>query len=165
MTKTNQPDNYHPENTRTGQKGSVTVEMALLLIVMVMIMAGIFEFSRTFWYYNALDKSTRDAARFMSAVTSIDIINSTNTAAAVATAKNLALTTANNANVSPALTASNIDIKCDAAACTGTKPNNVTVTIVNFSVKIGGIFPFILANGGNYGNATLSPSTTMRYMN
>ena len=165
MIKTNQSGKHFPAISLTSQKGSVTVEMALLLIVMLMIMAGVFEFSRAFWYYNALDKSTRDAARFMSAVTSIDITNSNNTASAVATAKSLALLTANGANVSPPLTASNIDIKCDSSACTGTKPSNVTVTITNFSIKIGSLFPFFLVPGGNYGNTTLSPSTTMRYMN
>ena len=165
MIKIKQFGKYFPANSQTSQKGSVTVEMALILIVMLMIMAGVFEFSRAFWYYNALDKSTRDAARFMSAVTSIDITNSNNTAAAVATAKSLALLTANGANVSPPLAASNIDIKCDATACTGTKPSNVTVTITNFSIKIGSFFPFVLVPGGNYGNTTLSPSTTMRYMN
>lgn len=165
MINIKHPDCQYRFISRARQQGSVTVEMALLLIVMMMIMAGMFEFSRAFWYYNALDKSTRDAARFMSAVTSIDIMNSNNTASAVATAKSLALLTANGANVSPVLTSSNIDIKCDAAACTGTKPSNVTVTIINFSIKIGGLFPFVLVPGGNYGNATLSPSTTMRYMN
>ena len=165
MIETKQSWKYVPAKLRTTQRGSVTVEMALILIVMLMIMAGVFEFSRAFWYYNALDKSTRDAARFMSAVTSIDITNSSNTASAVATAKSLALLTANGANISPPLTASNIDIKCDAAACTGTKPSNITVTIINFSIKIGRFFPFVLVPGGNYGDTTLSPSTTMRYMN
>ena len=165
MIENKQSWKYVPIKLLTGQRGSVAVEMALLVIVMMMIMAGVFEFSRAFWYYNALDKSTRDAARFMSAVTSIDITNSSNTSSAVATAKSLALLTANGANVSPALTASNIDIKCDAAACTGTKPSNITVKIINFSIKIGRFFPFVLVPGGNYGDTTLSPSTTMRYMN
>ena len=149
-------------NTLPRQRGAVAVEMAFISIVMFLIAAGLVEFSRAFWYYNALDKATRDAARFMSSVPSVAITNSTQTATAVAIAKSLALITANGANVSPALTAANIDIKCDAAACTGAKPANVTVTIVNFSVTLGSLFPFVSVAGGSYGRATFAPSTTMR---
>ena len=165
MTKNKELKIYRLCNSYTRQRGVVAVEMAVLVILMTLLMAGVFEFARAFWYYNALTKSTRDAARFMSNVSSTDIINSNNTNAAIATAKNLALITANGANVKPALTASNIDIKCDSAACNGTKPSNVTVTIINFSVTIGSLFPFLSVPGGNYGSKTLSPSTTMRYMN
>jgi hypothetical protein len=147
------------------QKGAVAVEMACISVVMFLLFAGLFEFSRAFWYYNALDKATRDAARFISALPTVTITNSTTIGPALSTATDLALITANGANVSPVLTASNIEIKCDLASCTGIKPENITVRIVNFSVKLGGIVPFISVAGGGYGNATLSPSTTMRYMN
>lgn len=147
------------------QNGSVTVEMALIAIVMFLIAAGLVEFSRAFWYYNALDKATRNAARFMSEVPGVEITNSTAVANAVTTAKNLALITANGANVTPSLTTANIDIKCDAAACTGTKPTNVTVTIVNFSITLGSLFPFVSVSSGGYGTKVLSPATTMRYLN
>lgn len=131
---------------------------------MFLIAAGIVEFSRAFWYYNALDKATRDAARFMSAVPSAEILDSTQTTAAVAVAKSLALITANGANVSPVIVAADIDILCDAAACSGTKPTNVTAS-VTLVMNIGSIFPFVNVANGGYGNVTLAPSTTMRYMN
>lgn len=150
--------------SRARQRGSVAVEMAFLAVVMFLIMAGIVEFSRAFWYYNALDKATRDAARFMSAVSSIEITDNTKATAAVAVAKSLALVTANGANVSPTIVAADIDILCDAAACTGTKPTNVTAT-VTLVMNLGSIFPFISVTNGSYGDVTLAPSTTMRYMN
>ena len=165
MTKNKEPKSHQLLKPFNCQRGVVAVEMAVLVILMTLLMAGIFEFARAFWYYNALSKSTRDAARFMSNISSTDIINNSNTNAAITTAKNLALITANGANVKPALTASNIDIKCDSGACNGTKPSNVTVSIINFSVTIGSLFPFVSVPGGNYGSKTLSPSTTMRYMN
>lgn len=149
---------------RPRQRGAIAVEMAILVVVMFLIMAGIVEFSRAFWYYNALDKATRDAARFMSTVTKVEIENSTKTTAAVAVAKSLALITVNGANVIPAIVAADVAILCDAAACTGTKPINVTAT-VTLVMNIGSIFPFVNVTNGSYGNVTLAPSTTMRYMN
>jgi Flp pilus assembly protein TadG len=146
------------------QRGSVAVEMAFLAVVMFLIMAGIVEFSRAFWYYNALDKATRDAARFMSSVPSVQISDSTQAAAAVDVAKSLALITANGAKVSPTIVAADIDILCDGAACTGTKPTNVTAT-VTLVMNLGSIFPFVTVTNGSYGDVTLAPSTTMRYMN
>ena len=149
---------------RPRQRGAVAVEMAFLAVVMFLIMAGIVEFSRAFWYYNALDKATRDAARFMSSVPSVQISDSTQAAAAVDVAKSLALITANGAKVSPTIVAADIDILCDAAACTGTKPTNVTAT-VTLVMNLGSIFPFVSVTNGSYGDVTLAPSTTMRYMN
>jgi Flp pilus assembly protein TadG len=149
--------------SRPRQRGAVAVEMAFLAVVMFLIMAGIVEFSRAFWYYNALDKASRDAARFMSAVSSIDITDNTKANAAVTVAKSLALATANGANVSPVIVAGDIDILCDAAACTGTKPTNVTAT-VTLVLNLGSIFPFVSVTNGSYGDVTLAPSTTMRYM-
>lgn len=162
-------NNTHPKLhklslSRPRQRGSIAVEMAILAVVMFLIAAGIVEFSRAFWYYNALDKATRDAARFMSAVSLIEITDSTKTTAALTVAKSLALATANGANVSPAIVAEDIDILCDAAACTGTKPTNVTAT-VTLVMNIGSIFPFVSVTNGSYGDVTLAPSTTMRYMN
>ncbi|MBK4733817.1 pilus assembly protein [Noviherbaspirillum sp. DKR-6] len=139
--------------------------MAIIATVMLLITAGMIEFSRAFWYRNALDKATRDAARFMSMVASTDMKDATQLASAISTAKTIALTTANGANVQPALTTNNIDIKCDAAACSGTAPTYITVSIVNFSVRIGQLFPFFSHSGGTFGDIPLNPGTTMRYMN
>lgn len=147
------------------QTGSVTVEMALIAVVMFLIAAGLVEFSRAFWYYNALDKATRNAARFMSEVPRVEITNSAAAANAVTTAKNIALIIANGANVTPPLTAANIEIKCDAAECNGTKPTNITVTIVSFSVTLGSLFPLVSVSSGGYGVKVLSPATTMPYLN
>jgi Flp pilus assembly protein TadG len=146
------------------QRGSVAVEMAILAVVIFLITAGIIEFSRAFWYYNALDKATRDAARFMSSVSTVEIKDNSKATAAVAVAKSLALITANGANVSPAIVNADVDILCDATACNGTKPTNVTVT-VTLVMNLGSIFPFVSVKNGSYGNVTLAPSTTMRYMN
>jgi Flp pilus assembly protein TadG len=51
-----------PKRTR----GVATVEFALVLIPLVMLVAGVAEFGRAIYQYEALTKSTRNAARYLS---------------------------------------------------------------------------------------------------
>ena len=44
-------------DARLLQRGAVAVEFAFVTIVILMMTAGIVEFGRAFWYYNALDKA------------------------------------------------------------------------------------------------------------
>ncbi|MDI1244349.1 MAG: pilus assembly protein, partial [Rhodoferax sp.] len=47
------------------QTGAVAVEFAFVIVVLLLIMAGLVEFGRTFWYADALTKATRDGARLL----------------------------------------------------------------------------------------------------
>jgi Flp pilus assembly protein TadG len=147
------------------QRGALIVEMALVMTVLLLIVAGIVEFGRIFWYYNALDKATRNAARYMSAVSKLDMGNSAQTAIAVAAAQNLVVTAVNSTNVSPVLATANVAVNCDGGGCSGTVPTNVSVSIANYQVTPGTWFPFVNVAGGKFGGVPLAPSTTMRYMN
>src|SRR5438445_732519 len=80
------------------QHGAVAVELAFVIIVMLFIVAGIIEFGRVFWYADALTKATRDSARLMSNWPVANLNSS-----GVGSAKSLAATAANAANVSPNL--------------------------------------------------------------
>ena len=136
------------------------MELAIVLTVLIMIAAGIVEFARTFWYYDALAKATRDGARFMSLALKDTIASS-----GVGTAQTLVVAAVNAANVKPAITTANVTVTCAPGACTdGTSPAQVTVTISGFTVDIGGWFQFILGTPV-YSGVPLAPSTTMRYMN
>ena len=156
--------------------GAVAVEFAFVIVILLLIMAGMVEFGRTFWYADALTKATRDGARMMSNWEASDI------ATGFAKTKDQVIEMAAKANVSPALVASvNVSVECDYAhdyavpsansfsfgACiTGTKPTTVRVSITNFTVSLGEWFPFI-GNDGliSLGSISLAPHTTMRYMN
>ncbi len=147
------------------EQGVAAVEFALVLIPLFLIVAGVVEFGRTFWYYDALAKATRDSARLMS-MADKDSITSAKEAA-----ENMAVSVANDARISPALSADNVLVECLSASyvsqtCTnGTAPSNVRVTIVDFSVDIGSWIPFVSMSGGSgWNDVLLSPSTTMRYM-
>jgi len=144
------------------QRGAAIVEFAIVLSLMLLITAGIFEFGRAFQYYDALAKATRDGARYMS-----DAPKATISTVAVTNAKNLVVTAANAANLSPNLTAADVVVTCTPAACAdGTAPTDVEVSITGYSITIGGVMPFVPYGAGtsSYAGIALRPHTTMRYM-
>ena len=159
---------------RSGQVGGAVIEFAFVMIVLLLIVAGAMGFGRAFWYADALAKSTRDGARLLSIWT---IVAAADTTAGVTAAQNITMSVANAANLSPQLVANNVSVECAYSAftfvaCSGaTKPVNIRVSITGnsgtgFSVNLGEWFPFISTSGLiDYGSVSLSPQTTMRYMN
>lgn len=152
---------------RTQQVGVAAVEFAFVLVIMLLIMAGVVEFGRTFWYADALTKATRDGARLMSSWPVATLSSN-----GVGTAKTLAKNSANAANVSPQLALDDVSVEClndgfsPVACADGTAPANVRVRITGFTVNLGAWFPFIGPDGLiSFSNISLSPHTTMRYMN
>jgi Flp pilus assembly protein TadG len=158
------------ENLPTFQKrkqdGAAAVEFAFVLVLMLLILAGMVEFGRTFWYADALTKATRDGARVMSSWP-IDTINSQG----IGAARSLTQGGANAANLSPPLATGNVLVQClneafNPVTCAdGTAPANVRVSIDGFTVDLGAWFPFIGSDGLiSFGGIPLTPHTTMRYM-
>lgn len=146
-----------------GQRGIAAVEFALVMFVMLLIGAGIVEFGRAFWYYDALAKGTRDAARYLSAVPT------TSLAGAGATARDIVVRAATTGGV-PDFAAGNVSVVCAPTPCElAVLPTNVTTVTVGaqYPFGIGTLFPFIASPGGG-GSAsfavTLAPHTTMPYL-
>ena len=144
------------------QQGAAIVEFALILPLLITLMAGIFEFGRAFWYYDALTKATRDGARFMA------VAPNTTIETGVTDAINQVVSVVTDAGV-PSFTSANVTVTCLTAAygitaCTnGAPPWGVRVQIVGYGMTIGQFIPFLIGANSNYA-ATLSPFTTMRYM-
>lgn len=145
------------------QSGTAAVELALVLTLLITLVAGIVELGRTFWYYDALSKATRNAARTLSV--SLPATIATTGAAA---ARNVVLDAAASAGV-PAFDASQVEVKCmdasfNAFDCSdGTAPAGVKVSIVGYSLLLGTTIPFLLGATSNY-TVNLAPGTTMPYM-
>lgn len=138
--------------------GVAAVEFALLIVILLMLVAGIIEFGRTFWYYDALAKGTRAAARFLSdsrasATVALD-------SSLQQQARELVSATASAARV-PDFSSTDVTVQCDP---TCVAPRYVTVQVNAYPVTIGGWIPFVTPTGGANWARTLSPSTTMRYM-
>lgn len=146
---------------RRKDRGAAAVEFALVIGVLLLIVAGIIEFGRAFWYYDALTKATRDGARFLTTAPSATI-----NSAAVPAARTMVVNAAHAANV-PEFTLDHVSVTCQDAAfqpvvCQdGAAPANVRMAITGYSVTIGGWIGFALPGGGV---ATFTPHTAMRYM-
>ena len=163
--------NVNKYNNKWHIQGAAAVEFALLLVLLLMIVSGTIEFGRTFWYYDALTKATRDSARFLSTVTVDKIGSSAKTSTTPANcsnyipAANSIVYCAAKTAVVPNFVLSNVDVFCDGGACVNnTKPTNVTVKIQAYQVTIGEWIPVFVPSGVTTWIATISPSTTMRYM-
>jgi Flp pilus assembly protein TadG len=148
------------------QAGVATVEFALVLTLLITLMAGIFEFGRAFWYYDALIKATRDGARFMSVQSKSTL--TTAVSGGVAKTK-MQVTAAVTAAGVPDFTDANVSVTCldidfvDSTCNNGIAPGGVRVQITGYSLTIGQFIPFLLGANSNY-TTSFTPHTTMRYM-
>jgi len=148
-------------NSRLGlarQQGVAAIEFALLLVLLLMFVAGIVEFGRAFWYYDALTKATRDGARYLSN-TRVSALVALDTATQDQ-AKQMVVNAATQAQV-PSFTSADVTVSCEPNCDT---PVYVTVAINAYPITIGGWIPIFLPVGSTTWATTLSPSTAMRYM-
>jgi Flp pilus assembly protein TadG len=140
------------------QQGVAAVEFAVIMFVLFLIGAGVVEFGRAFWYYNAMLKGTRDAARYLTAVPTMNLPS------AGTTARQIVVRAATSGGV-PAFSSANVDISCAPVLCSAAvMPSDIrSVTVrTQYDLGIGSVFPFI--GGGGAATVTLSPQTTMPYL-
>lgn len=138
--------------------GAVAIEFALLIIPLLLIVAGIVEFGRMFWYYDAMSKGTRDAARYLSnaRATGPEALDGLILNRAI----DLVVDSANAANV-PAFTAAQVSVICDPACGA---PDYIRVS-VEYPLELGAWIPFFSsASQVAIWDISLTPETTMRYM-
>lgn len=140
------------------------MELALVLGLLLLLAAGIVEFGRALWYYDALAKGTRDAARYMSTVP-VDLLQNSRDEA-----QSIVVAAGATARV-PDVGAGNVTVACDTPAnanCSGlAKASDVrTITVsVSYPMVLGEWIPFMpVAADATSFSITLSPHTTMRYM-
>ena len=149
---------FRSSSVRDKQQGAAVIEFALLLVLLLMFVAGIVEFGRAFWYYNALAKATRDGARYIS-----NIRISPSVALDTATqdqAKMMVVNAAIAAKV-PNFSINYVTVSCEPSC---SAPVYVKVAITGYPITIGGWIPILLPVGSATWTTTLSPSTSMRYM-
>ena len=144
-------------------RGGAVVEFALLLALMITIMAGIFEFGRVFWYYDALSKATRNAARLIATSPKATIAT-----VAIVNDKALVVSAAGDAGI-PSFATGNVSVACldtnllDTACIDGTAPTGVRVSVTSYTIYLGAYIPFMVGSVSSY-TLAIGPSTTMPYM-
>jgi Flp pilus assembly protein TadG len=145
------------------QRGNALIELGLVISILMVLMAGIFEYGRAFWFYETLTKATRDAARTFSVTPKTNIASS-----GVDKAKAIVYDAAIASGISD-FTTSNVTVTCldwngtdyaDGTCTNGTAPAGVRVQ-VSYDLTIGQFIPFV-SNGS--GGTTLAPRTSMRFM-
>jgi Flp pilus assembly protein TadG len=145
------------------ERGIQLVEMAFVLPVMFLLIAGIIELSWYFYTYSTLSRATRSAAGY--------IYTKTIDTTATTTAKNMVLcgelsssSTACNSKTKTVsgLTTANIDV-----ALAGTYPNQtVTVKVINYSYSPVNLFKLDKLGSSKWDTTVtkVNAATTMRYI-
>jgi Flp pilus assembly protein TadG len=146
----------------TRQSGAALVEFALVATILVVLMAGMYEFGRAFWFYDALSKATRDGARAMS-VAKVATISSIGVPAAKTVVANAAVAAGMSTFDASYVTITCLDTDYNAATCSDGMANlgGVKVEITGYRINIGQTIPLI---GNPVQGIDLTPSTTMRHM-
>ena len=145
------------------QHGSAAVEFGIVLALLVTLLAGIFGFGRAFWYYDALTKATRDAARNMSVYAKAGIASQ-----GVPAARQTVVDAATSAGIGN-FSSANVSVTCldknynDSSCSDGTAPGGIRVEVVNYTLSVGQYLPFVIGAASTYATP-LAPRTTMRYM-
>lgn len=146
----------------TKQAGAALVEFALVATILIVLMAGMYEFGRAFWFYDALSKATRDGARAMS-VAKVATISSVGVPAAKTVVANAAVAAGMTTFDTSYVTVTCLDADYNATTCSDGMANlgGVKVEITGYRITIGQTIPLI---GKPVQAIDLTPSTTMRYM-
>lgn len=145
------------------QDGVAIIELAILLVFLLLLTWGITEIGRAFWYYSAMQKATREGARYVS-------MQNWSGSDPVSTCKNLVKEDANAAGVSLGLT--NVACAWDTGGGWGaseTRPEYITVSIVNYRMPLlwfplPVVDPQPMVIPGTPPSIALGIQTTMPYM-
>jgi len=152
---------------RAGQRGTMTVEFVIVAPILLLLMLAIAEFGHALYQYNALTKSVRDGARYLSKNATIGNTNSILIQAADTTeTENLVVygnIAGNGTPKLPGLTASDITISClgGGTFCPGVEHVVVTAQYAYQSI-LGATFPMFGYGPDLSLGLTLNTSVTMR---
>lgn len=151
-----------PIRPTSKQSGAALIEFALVATILVVLLAGIFELGRAFWFYDALSKATRDGARAMS-VAKAATISSVGVPAAKTVVANAAVAAGLSNFDTSYVTVACMDSTFTDVSCTDgmTTLANVRVEITGYSIGVGQTIPLL---GRSLRTIFLTPRTVMRHM-
>jgi Flp pilus assembly protein TadG len=115
---------------RRTEQGSVAVEAAIVLPVLILFLAAPLFFARVFWYYSVAQKAAHDGARFLSQATRMEIQASTSGVepGVAALARSIANTEVND--IRSQLVGASATAQCDGVSCDGLSiPATVRVVV------------------------------------
>lgn len=119
-----------PRFFRRKEQGSVAVEAAIVLPLLILFLAAPLLFARIFWYYNVAQKAAHDSARFLSQATKMEIQASTSGAepGVAVLARSIANTELDD--IRSHLIGASATVLCDGLACDGLSiPSTIRVGV------------------------------------
>jgi Flp pilus assembly protein TadG len=115
---------------RRSEQGSVAVEAALVIPILVLFLAVPLFYARVFWTYSVAQKAAHDATRFLATATNVEMTTlgaGDSDAPVAALAKAIVL--AETDEIRPALDARTIVVQCDLSQCGWSVPQTVRVQV------------------------------------
>lgn len=112
-------------------QGSVVVEFALFLPVMIIMLAVPLLFGRVFWHYTVAQKASQDAVRFLASANAAEIKTpGAGGGEAPIAAVARAIVMAEIAELNPGPYPPSVNVLCDGFICAGFRiPGKVTVSV------------------------------------
>lgn len=145
---------------RRTEQGSVAVEAAILLPVLIVFIFVPFFLARVFWYYSVAEKAAHDAARFLSTASSQEMLDTSNplTPASVLA---MAIAHAELDEIKPVLKTKIVSVTCEGMLCAGQNTEWIrgTVQIGIHDDTFGAFTDELFGENG----LTLTADVTMRY--
>lgn len=115
---------------RRSERGSVAIEAAILLPILILFLAVPLFFARVFWYYSVAQKAAHDAARYLATASHVEMMTlgaDDGDAPVAALAK--AIVMAETDEIRPVLDARTVAVQCDLNVCGWQIPQTVRVSV------------------------------------
>ena len=143
-------------------RGSVSVEMAFFLPILLLFLAVPLFFAQVFWYYSVAQKAAHDAARFLATATRIEMTTqATGGGDAPVAILARSIADAEIAEIQPMFDAWAIAVQCDLTQCGMGVPQTVRVQVrIQMTDKFLRDFTDEFTNGQKI---TLTADATMSY--
>lgn len=147
---------------RRSERGSVAVETALILPLLIVFLAAPLFLARVFWYYSVAEKAAHDAARFLSASTQLEMQDQTGSPFTPVSLLAMSIVDAEMEGIAPALRTKAISVTCDSVFCLGQSvPQWVRVTV---QIRVhDDLFGFMTDEFFGEDGLPLTADVTMRY--
>lgn len=144
------------------ERGSVAIEAAIILPVLILFLAVPLFLARIFWYYSVAEKAAHDGARFLSQASRMEIQGSTGGLEPGVAAIARAIANAELDEIRPGLIGAASTAQCDGVTCDGL----IVPTYVRMHVRIrvrDQVFGFITDPLFGDEGLPLTADVTMRY--
>lgn len=144
------------------ERGSVAVEAAIILPVLILFLAVPLFLARIFWYYSVAEKAAHDGARFLSQATRIEIQGSNGGGEPGVAGLARAIANAELEEIRPGLVGASAAPQCDGIPCDGLSIPSTVRMIVRIRVR-DQIFGFVTDPLFGEEGLLLTADVTIRY--